>query len=346
VADVDVISFYDEHPINEDHIMSELPRRGHGAGRIPPDVLFELDQDHYGGIEAVEALARLGGLTRGRSVLDVCAGLGGPLRFLAWRHGCPGTGVDLNHRRARSAARLTRMVGLDGAVRMVRADATALPFRSAAFDVCISQEAWLHITDKAAIARECRRVLRPGGRLAFTDWVARPRLTDGERERLRSWMAATTIQTLDGYRHLLGRSGFMAIETEDLSPDWKADLRERLHRYRRLRPETVARFGQPRYDAYDQPYTFFVGLVEDGKLGGGRFSATAAPSWRAGDPAAGSLTAAGSGRPASRSPREVSRAARCRDPPAEPSRAGWRRRPAPSLASPASVPPWASGQPS
>ena len=34
-----------------------------------------------------------------------------------------------------------------------------------------------------AVLCECRRVLVPGGRLAFTDWIAHPRLGDGERER-------------------------------------------------------------------------------------------------------------------------------------------------------------------
>jgi SAM-dependent methyltransferase len=275
---VDVIGFYDQHPINEDQIVSELRRRGQLADRLPPEALFDLDQDHYGGIAAVEALARLGGIARGSKVLDVCAGLGGPLRFLAWRFGCVATGVELNHRRARSAARLTRLVGLESAVHVLRGDATALPFGPASFDVCISQEAWLHVRDKAAAATECRRVLRPGGRLAFTDWIARPRLTEGERKRLQLWMAATTLQTIDSYRILLGRSGFVQVEADDLSRGWRRILRERLYMYRRLRRDTVARFGEAHYDAYDQLYTFVVGLVEDGRLGGGRFSATAAPN--------------------------------------------------------------------
>ena len=45
--------------------------------------------------------------------------------------------------------------------------------------------------------------------------------------------------------------------------------------YRGMREQTVARFGQARYDEYNQLYAFFVGLVEAGKLGGARFSATA-----------------------------------------------------------------------
>jgi hypothetical protein len=44
--------------------------------------------------------------------------------------------------------------------------------------------------------------------------------------------------------------------------------------YRAMREETVATLGEARYGEYRQLYAFFVGLVEDGKLGGGRFTAT------------------------------------------------------------------------
>src|SRR5204863_3792253 len=148
---------------------------------------------------------------------------------------------------------------------------------AAAFDACVSEEALLHVGDKSRALAECRRVLRPGGRLAFTDWIAHPRLTDGERRQLGNWMAATTIQSLDGYRALLGRAGFGGVDAEDLSVAWREILRQRLTMYRGLRADTVARLGQARYDEYDQLYAFFVGLVEAGKLGGARFSATAGP---------------------------------------------------------------------
>jgi hypothetical protein len=120
-------------------------------------------------------------------------------------------------------------------------------------------------------------VLVRGGRLAFTDWVARPRLGDDERRRLGEWMAAVTLQTMDSYRGILGRAGFVSVEAEDLSAEWVAILRERLRMYRGLRADTVARFGHAWYDQYNQLYAFFVGLVEAGKLGGGRFTGTVGP---------------------------------------------------------------------
>lgn len=268
--------FYDRHPINEEQVLAALARRRGGAAcPLTPDDLFEFDQDHYGGLAAVDALARLAGITRASRVLDVCAGLGGPARFLATRRGCRVVGLELNAGRAAGASRLTRRVGLATQVLVVRADAMALPFGAARFDACISQEALLHIADKGAVLAGCRRVLVPGGRLAFTDWIRRPGLGDGEERRLADWMAATTLQTLAGYRTLIGRAGFVAVQAEDVSDEWRRVLRHRLEMYRAMRRDTVARFGETRYTEYDQLYAFFVGLVEDGKLGGGRFSATA-----------------------------------------------------------------------
>jgi ubiquinone/menaquinone biosynthesis C-methylase UbiE len=249
-------------------------RRGGDLHGLSADDLFDFDQDHYGGLAAVDALARRAGIGAGSRVLDVCAGLGGPARFLATRLACRVVGIELNPGRAAGACRLTERVGLGALVRIVRGDATRLPFARAVFASCLSQEALLHIPDKAAVLAECHRVLVPGGRLAFTDWIAHPGLAGGERRRLEVWMAATTLQTLESYRALLGRAGFRAVEAEDLSGEWRPLLRRRVEMYRALRPDTVTRLGEARYQDYDQLYAFFVGLVEDGKLGGGRFTAT------------------------------------------------------------------------
>jgi sarcosine/dimethylglycine N-methyltransferase len=274
VSHDDVIDFYDRHPISEAQVLDAVRRRRGALSETPltADDLFDFDQDHYGGLAAVDALARLAGIDARARVLDLCAGLAGPARFLASRRGCRVVAVELNAGRAVGAARLTRLVRLHLRVRVVRGDATALPLASGRFDACVSQEALLHIADKAAVLREAHRVLAPGGRLAFTDWVARPALGDGERRRLRDWMAAITLQTLDGYRTLLGAAGFRTVMVEDLTDQWRAILRGRLEMFRAMREETVARLGEARYREYDQLYAFFVGLIEAGKLGGGRFS--------------------------------------------------------------------------
>ena len=270
-----IIDFYDHHPISEGQVLDAVRRvRGGRDATLTADDLFPFDQDHYGGLGAVDVLARRAGITARSRVLDICAGLGGPARFLASRRGCRVFGVELNPGRAAGMARLTRRVGLHRAVITVRGDATALPFGAERFDACVSQEGLLHVADKGAALAEARRVLVPEGRLAFSDWIAHAGLGDLERARLEEWMAAVTLQSLHGYRALLGRAGFHAVQAEDLTDEWRAILKQRLIMYRALRDDTVRRLGEARYREYDTLYTFFVGLVDAGKLGGGRFSAT------------------------------------------------------------------------
>jgi len=272
-----VVDFYSRHPISEGQIVDALRRQGKDLERLQPEDLYDLDQDHYGGLEAVEALGRRARIDAASRVLDVCAGLAGPARFIARRWGARVTGLDLNPERAAGARRLTARVGLGRLVWLVRGDAQNLPFAPAAFTAVVSQEGLLHVPDKGRVLAECRRVLLAGGRIAFSDWIATARLADGERRRLEEWMAAVTLQSIEGYKSLLARAGFGAIEAEDLSAEWVGILRRRREMFRGLRADTVARLGQARYDEYDQLYAFFVGLVELGKLGGARISATAGP---------------------------------------------------------------------
>src|SRR2546427_575204 len=76
---------------------------------------------------------------------------------------------------------------------------TALRFSDGSFDVCMSQESFLHVADKSALFRECRRVLRAGGRIGFTDWAAQPGLAEDEHDRLRRTFSADGIVGPDRY---------------------------------------------------------------------------------------------------------------------------------------------------
>jgi sarcosine/dimethylglycine N-methyltransferase len=269
------IFFYSRHPITAEIILSKLRASRGNLDGLRPEDLYPHDQDHYGGLDANDVLAAATGIGEGTRVADFCAGLGGPARYFASRYGALVTGVELTPARVQGANVLTQLVGLHEQVQIIEGNVMAAPIPDKSVDVVISQEALLHIPDRRRAMAEAFRILRRRGRLAFTDWVAHPRLTDGERERLERWMAATTLQSLERYRGLLGRAGFGAVEAEDISHEWRPVLRDRLERYRAQRAEVVARFGGPWADGYQRLLAFFVELVEAGKLGGGRFSGTA-----------------------------------------------------------------------
>src|SRR5207248_1157336 len=66
-----VSEFYDHHPISEAGVLAALARRGRTIpDGLTVDDLFELDQDHYGGLAAVDALARRAGVDATSRVLD------------------------------------------------------------------------------------------------------------------------------------------------------------------------------------------------------------------------------------------------------------------------------------
>lgn len=103
-------------------------------------------------------------------VLDVCCGSGGPSLALIQRIGCRLTGIDredaaIGYARAQASSR-----ALAGRVTFALVDCNKpLPFEDHSFDALLCIDAVLHLRDRFGTLREWARLLRSGGRLAFTD---------------------------------------------------------------------------------------------------------------------------------------------------------------------------------
>ena len=268
-----VIHFYETHPINEQQILHDIERDGIALDGLTEEILKDYDQDHFGGLEAVDVLAENAGIDASSRVLDVCSGMGGPARYLAHRRGCRVTGLDITKSRHEAAVRLTALVRLDHLVDLRLGNALDMPFADATFDVVIGQEAFAHVPHKPRLIAECARVVRPGGIIAFTDILRRDGLSAAELERLQSGMTFQSLESLEGYSQLLAERGCALLLRDDLSAWWTEVLKRRLEMYRSLKDTTVARFGVAHFREWDDTYAFFVGLFAAGRLGGGRFVA-------------------------------------------------------------------------
>ncbi|HKU94105.1 MAG TPA: methyltransferase domain-containing protein [Vineibacter sp.] len=275
MADTQVVTFYDRHPINAKQILDKLRLAGRPSDTLTAADLWPHDQDHYGGLDANDALASRAGIGAQSRVLDLCAGLCGPARHNVATRGCSVVALELNAHRARGARRLNTLVGLDDRITVVQGDATAPPFVDGMFDVVWSQEAFLHIADKQRLLAGVRRVLKPGGRLAFTDWIAGPALTAIDRRLMDEGIAAKAIHTAHEYTALLQAAGFRDIARDDLSSAWRPILEARLQMYRRLREDAQRATGGDPHADYVRFYERFVALVAAGALGGARFIAVA-----------------------------------------------------------------------
>ena len=265
--------FYNTHPISESQVLNKLEQTGADTSILTVELLQHHDQDHFGGLAATDALARHAKINESTHVLDLCCGLGGPARYLAYHHGCRVTGVDMNTDRLAGAVRLTERTKLEDRVLFHHANALQTGLADETFDVIVSQEAFCHIPDKKTLIAECVRLLKPGGCIVYTDILARNSMTNEIRNRLENEMAFSELSTLEQYCHLLEEKSCQVVEVEDLSDDWAQILIDRLAMYRSLKEQTVSSFGLAHFQKWDRTYSFFVDLYRSGELGGGRFVA-------------------------------------------------------------------------
>ena len=260
--------FYDFHPINARQILDAVAARGIAPDAITEEVLQQHDQDHYGGTAATDRLIGEAAVRAEDVVLDVCSGMGGPARYLAWKTGCDVTGLDLTASRVEGATELTRVAGLSASVRFVHGNALAMPFQDASFSLAMAQESFAHIPDKPRLLAECARVLQPAGRLVFSDILHRGDLSDPDQQRLFEGMTFSEIATVQEYAEQLRGCGMKVVRLVDLTAEWTRILVERHAMYRSLESQTVARLGREHFERYDRAYDHFVGLYQSGVLAG------------------------------------------------------------------------------
>src|SRR3712207_3536046 len=110
------------------------------------------------------------GVGPGAHVLDVACGAGGPARRLARRTGGGVLGIDIHEQGVARARELAAQEGLADRVAFEHIDASRpLPLPTASFDAVVCIDAINHLPDRPLTLAEWARVLKPGGRVLFTD---------------------------------------------------------------------------------------------------------------------------------------------------------------------------------
>ncbi|MBS3823518.1 MAG: methyltransferase domain-containing protein [Wenzhouxiangellaceae bacterium] len=150
-------------------------------------------------------------------VLDLGAGYGGSMRYLAEHFGCQCVALNLSEVENERNRRMNVEAGLDRNIEVVDGDFTALDFDDQAFDLVWSQDAFLHSGDRARVCAEAVRVLKPGGRLVFTDPM---QTDDAPTDQLQPIYDRIHLDSLGSpafYRETLGGLGMKEVEFDDHS---------------------------------------------------------------------------------------------------------------------------------
>ena len=130
----------------------------------------DLGQSSWMTAEELHGFFGLLELTSQSHVLEVGCGAGGCAIHLAATIGATVIGIDVNPNGIENARKLAVSSNVTSLVRFEHIDASrGLPFPDDSFDAIYSNDSICHIPNRVTVLTEWRRVLKPGGRLLFTD---------------------------------------------------------------------------------------------------------------------------------------------------------------------------------
>ncbi|MHA2270777.1 MAG: class I SAM-dependent methyltransferase [Candidatus Hodarchaeales archaeon] len=239
----------------------------------PVGLLWELlmgDHIHVGGENETKRLAEKAGVSENTFLLDICSALGGPARFLARNYKARIVGLDITETMLKKARERTIKAGLTHLIEFRHGSALDIPANANMFDIVWGQDAWCYVTSKPRLISEAVRVCKPGGKIAFTDWIlGTTPMNDEESDYLHTFMVFPNMETLDGYRTLLEKSNCRILEVEDLQEDFENHISQYLDMVQDLKDEIVKKFGEELYKAAESGVHAWSKASAEGKVSRG-----------------------------------------------------------------------------
>lgn len=166
-----------------------------------------------------ESLLRQLGLREGAKLLDLGAGTGWPGIFLAKESGCEVCLVDLPEIGLKVAEKRALDEGIAEQVSVQISDAADLPFEAASFDAISHSDLLCCLVRKQDVLHQCRNVIRPEGKMAFTVISIAPNLSKPRYARAVA-NAPEFVETESNYQSLLQQTGWRVDQMSDLTSDY------------------------------------------------------------------------------------------------------------------------------
>ena len=159
-------------------------------------------------------------LSPGKTLLDVACGAGVPALCIAVKTGASVIGIDVHEQAVATGNALAEQRGLSQAAEFRVVDAAQpLPFSDSTFDAITCIDAIHHLPDRPRVIGDWVRLLKPKGRLLFTDpLIVNGPLTNAEIAVRSS--AGFYLFVPPGYdEHVLVQCGLRVVVAENVTPN-------------------------------------------------------------------------------------------------------------------------------
>jgi len=200
-------------------------------------------------------------------VLEVGSGSGGPALYVANTVGCQITGLDINAHGIGNANQLARRQQLETRARFQLADASRpLPFATNTFDAILSNDALCHVPRRGDVLKEWFRVLKPGGRMLFTDALVVTGVLSHEEIATRSSIGTYFFLPAGENERLIRQAAFKLIRTVNVTAG-AATIAQRWHDARASRAKALVRIeGRANFDGLQKFLWCVHALSVEGRL--------------------------------------------------------------------------------
>ena len=209
----------------------------------------DLGQTSWVTTEESKEIPRLLDLRLNSSVLELGCGSGGYALHLAEKVGCRLVGLDINAPGVRNANQLALARGLASQARFEQCDVSDnLPFDDNAFDAVFSNDVLCHIPGRPKVLGEMFRILKPGGRMLFSDALVVGGMLSHEEIATRSSIGFYVYSPPGENERLIERAGFRRIRATDTTES-AARIAKQWHQAREGRKqELVATEGNINFE--------------------------------------------------------------------------------------------------